>query len=801
MSSKSSKKTNNGKILVIVESPAKCSKIESYLGPNYKCIASFGHIRELDGLQSIDIANQFTPSFKPMSSKSSQIQKIKTELSLCGNNVIIATDDDREGEAIGWHICDLFHLPIETTPRIVFHEITKNAIQKAIQLPGTLNMNLVHAQQARQILDLLVGYKISPQLWTHIASSVKNSLSAGRCQTPALRLVYDNQKDIDVSPGKLVYNVHGYFTKLNIQFHLEKQIESKEIVEKFLEDSVNHEHVYDYNPPKKVNKQSPTPFTTSSLQQAASNELHYSPKDTMTMCQKLYEEGYITYMRTDSKIYSEEFIQSAISYISNKWEQKYVKENIIQLSQRNIVAVSQKKKKKENNNNAQEAHEAIRPTNIDREFVPDSLHPREQKLYKLIWTNTVESCMSPAIASSLTAKISAPQNLEYHYTTELIEFPGWKIVKGYEIENAHYQYLLNIKKKSIIGYNKIKATTTMIELTSHYTEASLVKTLEEKGIGRPSTFSSLIDKIQERGYVQKEDVIGKKINCIDFELVDEELQEFTNAREFGNEKNKLVLQPLGKIVIEFLENHFNELFEYQFTKKMEDDLDIIAKGEEEYYQLCNTCLTKIDNLIESLKTKKLKKDTIELDETHTFMIGSKGPVIKVTEVKEDGEKKTSYKSVKKNIDIEQIKKGELGIEDIIDEKGTVQTGGVHLGNYLENEIIVKKGKFGLYICHGDKTYSLSKTSYKSKDPSKFTLQDMIKVIEDSSNGEEKGSGMVRKLTDDLSIRNAKYGDYIFYKNERMKKPAFLKLKGFTLDYKTCEISKILEFIKVNYNIE
>jgi len=298
--------------LVIVESPAKCNKIESYLGPGYKCIATFGHFRTLDGLKSINVDN-FKLKFTPMEEKSKQIYRIKSEIEICMGNVIIATDDDREGEAIGWHVCDMFKLPIETTPRIIFHEITKTAIERAVSTPGTLNMNLVYAQFARQILDLLVGYHISPQLWTHIASSVKNSLSAGRCQTPALRLVYDNQKDIDASPGKMVYNTVGYFTKLNLPFNLNRQYDTPKDVEEFLEESVNHEHVFTLSPPKKTSKAPPTPFTTSALQQKASSDYNYSPSETMSICQKLYEGSFITYMRTDSKTYSPEFIEQSLT--------------------------------------------------------------------------------------------------------------------------------------------------------------------------------------------------------------------------------------------------------------------------------------------------------------------------------------------------------------------------------------------------------------------------------------------------------------------------------------------------------
>lgn len=833
--------------LVIVESPAKCNKIESYLGPGYKCIATFGHFRTLDGLKSINMDN-FKLKFSCMEEKSKQISRIKSEIESCMGNVIIATDDDREGEAIGWHVCDMFKLPVETTPRIIFHEITKTAIERAVSTPGTLNMNLVYAQFARQILDLLVGYHISPQLWTHIASSVKNSLSAGRCQTPALRLVYDNQKDIDASPGKMVYNTVGYFTKLNLPFTLSRQYDTPKDVEEFLEESVNHDHIYTLLSPKKTSKAPPCPFTTSALQQKASSEYNYSPSETMSICQKLYESSFITYMRTDSKTYSPEFIESAKRHISEKWSDKYINPNIQYLAlgfssggdgantdkqtktsktSKTGKAGKPSKGSDDTSVKAQEAHEAIRPTNISTLKIPDTFTAREQKLYKLIWTNAVESCMSHATGVTITACLTAPKSNEYKYTTEIIEFPGWKAVDGYEKENPNYNYLQNIKKNCIIPYNKIKATVTMNELKSHYTEAGLIKILEEKGIGRPSTFSSLIEKIQKRGYVEKSDVFGKKVKCTDFELLPDELLEMPTEREFGNEKNKLVIQPLGSIVMEFIVQHFNTLFEYNFTKKMEDDLDKIAKGDILYTETCMFCLDNVKQLTGALKDKNIQKDTVSIGENHVYMVGSKGPVIKHTTVDEDGKKKIEYKSVKKDIDVAKLKRGEYELSDIIDEKGSIDMGGIKLGIYDSNEIILKRGKYGLYFVWGEQKKSLSGFFPKNKNPSTIAYHDIVKIIETSKtqiqsheenmNGvpdDDEGSGgcgggggskllvkgMVRKITDDISIRNGKYGDYIFYKTHEMKNPTFLKLKGFTGDYKTCSIFHILEWIQKTYKI-
>ena len=334
--------------VVIVESPAKCKKIEDYLGSGYKCIASYGHIQELNGIKNIEIDNNFKPNFNLLENKIQQVNKIKNLIKNC-KEVLLASDDDREGEAIGWHICEVFKLPL-TTKRIIFHEVTKTALQRAVQNPTTLNMDVIYAQQARQILDVLVGYKISPILWKNISQKSKTGLSAGRCQTPALRLVYDNQKDIDDSPGKKVYNTTGYFTQMNLGFSLNHNFEiinfnsTTNTMEQFMEDSVEHKHIYNCSKPKQTTKNPPIPFTTSSLQQKASSELSISPKDTMSICQKLYEAGHITYMRTDSTTFSSEFIEKASDFIKNKFGDDYLHENVSRLSERTVEKTKKKSK-------------------------------------------------------------------------------------------------------------------------------------------------------------------------------------------------------------------------------------------------------------------------------------------------------------------------------------------------------------------------------------------------------------------------------------------------------------------------
>ena len=795
--------------LVIVESPAKCDKIEKYLGPGYKCIASFGHLQQLISLKDIDISNNFKPTFTPIESKLNQIERIKKMISNA-NEVVLATDDDREGEGIAWHICKLFNLSLETTKRIIFHEVTEKGLKNAIKNPTTLNLDLVNAQQARQILDLLVGYIISPILWENI-SRTKKGLSAGRCQTPALRLIYENQKEIDNSPGKKVYNTIGYFTDKNFPFVLNETYNDEDKMVKFLEETVDFEHELKLDPLKNSTRKAPTPFTTSSLQQTASNDLHISPKDTMQICQRLYEAGYITYMRTDSKVYSKDFVEKSLKYIDEKYGERYRIENInsiIILDEEDKKLIEEKEEKEEKQekekkdkkekkekkvkkakkeNMAQEAHEAIRPTNINVDKLPEDsdFTGKEIRMYKLIWKNTLESCMADAIYSLLTAKIKAPFKLEYKFTGEEIVFEGWKIVEKErnvsiidEKANTAYNYLPNLKEK-IVNYSKITSKLTMKDLKTHYTEAKLVQLLEQKGIGRPSTFSSLIDKIQERGYVKKENIKGKTLVCTDFELEDNEITEIENKREFGNENNKLVIQSVGILVLEFLIKTYEKVFEYDYTKNMENDLDLIAKGEKEYYDLCLECYNDIKK---DERNKRDVKNDIRIDEEHVYIIGKNGPVIKTSD--------NRFLSVRKDIDLDKLKNGDYKLEDIVEDNMLNRL----LGKYENEDMYLKKGKFGMYVVWGENKKSLNGINLNETS---IELNDVLEYLKNQST---TNSSIIRALRKDLSIRSGKYGDYIFYKTEKMSKPKFYKLIGFDEDYKKCELDIILHWIKEKYKV-
>jgi DNA topoisomerase-1 len=787
-----SKKYSTTTTLVIVESPAKCKKIEEYLGPGYKCVATYGHLRELPSLKHIDIDNHFHPTYIIVDNKikKNQIEFLRKEIKNA-DEVILGLDGDREGEKIAYCVAQIFNLNIDKTKRITFNEITEFALQNAIKNPRTIDMDLVYAQQSRQILDLLVGFKVSPILWKCISSpkGKEYALSAGRCQTPALRIIYENEQDIKNTEERKVYNVIGYFTNLNIGFELfpPNKYETEDKLTFFLDNSSSFSHVYNCSNPVKVYKKQPEPFTTSTLQQSASNELHYSPKETMMVCQVLYEGGYITYMRTDSKIYSQDFIQVAKEYILHHYGETFIHENIDDLSNKNKKDLNKKEMI-----TPQEAHEAIRPTNISLLDLPETFNSKEKRLYRLIWEHTLESCMSKACFYSITAHLSAVQDMTFKYTSELIDFPGWKIVSKkhvheIKIENKEYHYLQTIKQNSILSYKKMYAKVTIKGIKQHYTEARLIQLLEENGIGRPSTFSSLVDKIQERGYVKKEHIQGKEIVCKDYELVDGKLSEIVLKREFGNEKNKLVIQPLGIIVMEFLITHFSDLFNYDYTREMEDELDKIAKGTSIWHNLCDTCNKKIDILVNSLKNKT--KIEFKIDENHTYLVGKYGPVIKYVENK-NGTEETTFKHIKKDIDIHKIEKGEYTVEEIIDTKRQYI-----LGQHNGDNVILKKGKFGLYISWGEKSRTLKE--FGNRPIENITFDEVKPYLEESSN-------LIREVNTNLSIRKGPKGDYIFYKSAKMKTPKFFDLKKFYKDvkedYKTCDVNILKSWITNTYQV-
>ena len=761
--------------LIIVESPAKCKKIESFLGSDYICLASYGHITCLPSLNNINFEN-YKIDFEIAKDKSKQISKLKTALKKV-NEVILATDDDREGEAIAYHLCSVLQLDHKRTKRIIFNEITKSALEKAIKSPTVVNMDIVHAQNTRQILDLLIGFKFSPILWEQISRNNKNGLSAGRCQTPALKIIYENQKEYNNQEPVEAYSTIGYFTSKNIPFELTTNIDTKDEIENFLEETVNHDHILSVSSPKEIIKAQPIPLITSSLQQQASNNFHWSPKETMSIAQKLYENGYITYMRTDSKKYSEEFVEKCEKYIENNYGNEYVNDNSNIINTKKSKTNDKSDKKVE----AQEAHEAIRPTSIELVSIADSKIPNKEKtLYKFIRNHTLKSCMSSAKLSRRSCTMSAPFKYSYLYNSDIVIFKGWKAVDN-KNENDEYYNLLPLLNNKTSEYNKVKCKVSIKNLKQHLTEAKLISILEDKGIGRPSTYSNILEKNKERGYIEKTNVKGFEKECIDYELIENEIDTIVETRVFNNENNKLIITPLGTVVYETLNKYFSDIFNYEYTEEMEKVLDDISHGNKEYKGSCNEYKKCIEELLKDYKKNKPQKTAFRIDENHEYIFAKNGPVIKCT----IGDCVT-FKSCKKDINIEKIENDEYTLDDLLEEK-TERI----LGKLDSKDIILKVGKYGAYINYNDQNISVK---HIEKSVNRINISDVIDLI-----GTGSRSNYIRKINDDYQIKKGKdsKSDYIMYKTPQMKKPQFISLKKFEGDYVKCDIDVILEYINTN----
>jgi DNA topoisomerase-1 len=778
-SEKTSPNLSSAIYLIIVESPSKCAKIESYLGPDYCCIASKGHIRSIDGLKSIDTKKTYEPTFSIIDEKKTHVDQMKSIVSnFSKQNIILASDDDREGEAIAWHICKIFDLPVETTKRIIFHEVTKPAIQKSIENPTTINMDLVHAQHARQVLDIIVGYKISPFLWKYLYNNKSNSLSAGRCQTPALRLVYDNEKEKETGGGiETKYKTIGTFLQKRIPFELNHEYDTPTEVMGFLEKSKTFVHKLTLGSPKDAIKSAPKPFHTSRLLQVASNMLHISPKETMNLCQMLYQAGYITYMRTESSQYSKTFLEQANKYIMGEWSSAKYLADFSKLE----------------NKDASNPHEAIRVTHLETKTISNKDDLRLASMYRLIWRNTLESCMADAKYNTIKASISAPEEHQYQYIIEIPVFLGWKVVSDKsDSENPNEGSGLHLYMQSIakadkpVPYLSIDSTVVVRNKHQHYTEASLIHKLEDLGIGRPSTFATIVDTIIDRGYVKKTDLTGTVTKCMEFKLVDKVIEKTEKEKTFGNEKNKLVIQPTGILTVEFLIQNFEKLFSYEYTKIMESQLDLVSSGKEkEWSTICGNCDNEIKQLAKTVKN--VEKQTYALDETHELVFQAYGPSIKHTLTDGGVEYLPAKKDMK--IDLEKLKEGKYSLDDIIEIKNGC------LGIYEDHDIFIKNGRYGPYVEWGTNRESIKEIQ---KPLNEITLSDIESYLSNKSSKTEKN--VLRVLNEDLSVRKGKFGAYVYYKRKDMAKPDFLNIKKFNEGFLTCESETLISWLQSTYNI-
>lgn len=762
------------KYLLIVESSSKCGAIEKYLGPEYKCIASNGHIRVLaDGLKSIDTKNGYEPHYSVDPEKKTHVQKMAAIISDFDKaNVIIATDHDREGEAIGWHICQVFDLPVATCRRIVFHEITKPALQCAIKNPGIINMNLVYAAIARQVLDVLVGYKVSPLLWKYVAQGT--GLSAGRCQTPALRLVAETESGNESSCVK--HRIKGcFFPPHNITMELDTEFDTELEVLDYLNVSSSNKFTFELGAKKVSERSAPKPLNTSAVLQLASNMLHMGAKETMACCQTLYQLGHITYMRTDNRTYSPEFIATCSKFITDNWSEKHIG---------SVLPV---------NTDANCPHEAIRVTNVqlkDLVLVADHNTKGIEKLYKLIWLNTVQSCMANATYNVYPLTVHGPLGYKFKHGLETAVFLGHKVLDNIKPESSATTVQSLILKMQTTA-NK-EATYTYLESVPHlsvgnrhYTEAGLISKLEELGIGRPSTYSTIIDTILTRKYVEKADVPGTTIGCNIYTLrpsaklppVSEEVSVATVQKTFGAERGKLVLEPVGKIVVEFLVDKFAELFSYDFTRNMEEQLDQVAAGTLQWQKVCDECNKKIKSIT------KLEKKVYPVDDTWSLMFSKNGPALYNKGTKE-------FRSVKRGLklDIGALEQGKYTFDDLAQMEERV----------LNDVTTIKCGKFGLYaeIAKEDGTVDNVSLQHLKKPIEDIVLED-IPVKDATATGPKT---VLRTLTPSLSIRNGKYGPYIYYQTPKMKKPKFYDLKGFNQGFGVCDADELVAWIQHKYGI-
>lgn len=844
--------------LVIVESPAKCKKIEEYLGTPYKCMASYGHFRVLNDLGQIDPAKGYRVAYAldPAARKRQQVARL-CEAIVQADEVILATDDDREGEAIAWHICDTFGLPVTTTPRAIFHEITEGAVCAAIAAPRTVNMAMVAAAQARQVIDLLVGFKITPLLWRYVCANRENPLSAGRCQTPALRLIYDNDcaaresAEAALAAGTTTtaaYRITGYFTAQVLAFECDHQPTDPTA---FL--TAQHaaaDHRYEgHSTPKTGPHAPPQPFTTSRLQQAAGG----SVKETMKLAQTLYEGGHITYMRTDAQTYSHVFIDSARDYIARRWGAEYVggggggSGGVAPVVRRKPKAAATGAPKPPP---PQQAHEAIRPTHV--EFTPEQarakLGQREARLYELIWTNTMKSLMLPAQVSTYTAAIVSPKTgARYTRACSRVQFPGWKIVDGAAAtaaaDSPEWDYLLSILAPgTATPYKTITAAPIFKTPTPHHTEAALVKMLEEMGIGRPSTFAMLVDKIQERDYVQKKNIEPQKVRCFEYTLNSTAAAADAPAgtiiktaitKEVGGERGKLLLQPIGRIVSDFLNIHFAPILNYEYTCAMEKALDDVAADKVAMAVVCRECDTALEACIAAANAAAVKIRHVfgaARSGAPELVVGRQGAVIKMSAPDRFVPLLAPYSELFDLAMFEKVRRGDLGLDMLIPvaEMGAAGAASaaplstasvVDLGEWEGKRIYIKTGRFGPYVslvsaaaapavpAKGKKrataAAAAADTQTRTLKPlgprtqlSQYTRDEVIALLE----GRVEDPKILRKLGPNLSIRMGPKGSpYIYYKTLDMKKPAFYKLKGFLGgDPVYCEAAILLDWITQKY---
>lgn len=692
------------KNLVIVESPAKAKTIEKFLGKDYQVESSFGHISDLPSSElGVDVNNNFKPNYVVSSDKKAVVKKLK-DLSSKADTVWLASDEDREGEAIAWHLAETLKLKKENTKRIVFHEITKSAIDKAIQNPRGINYDLVDAQQARRVLDRLVGYELSPVLW----KKVKSGLSAGRVQSVSVRLIVEREKEIQNFKSEASFTINAEFVTENgksFKAKLPKNFTSQKEAEDFLNKSIGANYKVSDLETKPAKKSPAPPFTTSTLQQEASRKLYFSVGQTMVVAQRLYEAGLITYMRTDSVNLSNE----ATSAIKSEIENSYGKEFS---NPRSFVTKTK---------GAQEAHEAIRPTDMSRHTITGD---REQaRLYDLIWKRTVASQMSDAKLERTNVKIESDKHKEvFGATGEVLLFEGFLKVylEGNDDEDEEQEGMLPaLKVGERLANTFITATERFSKPPARYTEASLVKKLEELGIGRPSTYAPTISTIINRNYVEKGNSEGKEQNYAQLTLKGTEIKSKQLKENVGSDKGKLIPTDIGIIVNDFLVNHFDSILDYNFTAKVEQEFDEIASGDRnwtsvmsDFYKHFHPTVKKVEETADRETGERILGKDPKTEKKVLVRLAKFGAVAQIGEADDENKQ---FASLRPEHNISTITLEEALDLFLLPKK---------LGEYQGEEVEVNIGRFGPYVKFGKSFISLD----KGEEPLDVTLERAIEVI-------------------------------------------------------------------------
>lgn len=756
------------KNLVIVESPAKAKTIEKFLGKDFKVLSSYGHIRDLKKKEfSIDIDKNFKPHYEIPADKKKLVEELKAEAKEA-QTVWLASDEDREGEAIAWHLYEVLKLTPENTKRIVFHEITKSAILKAIEHPRDIDINLVDAQQARRVLDRIVGFELSPVLW----KKVKPALSAGRVQSVAVRLIVEREREVQAFKTEASYRVTAIFLvpdadgkMVEMKAELAQRLKTKAEAQNFLERCKAATFTINDISTRPLKKGPSAPFTTSTLQQEAARKLGFTVAQTMIVAQRLYESGKITYMRTDSVNLSELAVNSSKEVITNMMGERYVYPRHFSTKTKG----------------AQEAHEAIRPTYMENAKIEGS--PQERKLYDLIWKRTIASQMADAELEKTTVTIGISNEAEtFTATGEVIKFDGFLRVyrESYDEDTEQEdetRLLPPLKKGQTLQHENITATERFTQHPPRYTEASLVRKLEELGIGRPSTYAPTISTIQQREYVVKGEKEGKERNYNVLTLQDKTITDNTLTEMTGVEKAKLMPTDTGTVVNDFLLEYFPNILDYNFTANVEKQFDEIAEGGKQWTAILKHFYKDFHPSVESTlaakKAHKVGERILGNDPASgkpvSVKIGRFGPVVQIGTAGDN--EKPRFAQLKKDMSIETIT-----LEEALELFKLPRT----LGEYEGKTVTVGAGRFGPYVYNNGLYASLPKTM----DPMVITLEEAIELI--LKKKETEAQKHLKKFEEDpdLEILNGRYGPYITYKGSNYKIPKNIVPQD--LNYEACK---------------